>query len=451
MTSSLIFSIVSYVVNSSWEIPLIAATAWAVIRLQKRIGPRVQHIIWVVTLALAILTPAWPLCRKIIAYFSFPHPVGGHTSIALATAQSVGDNAKQVLILPAVVILILFSCYLCTLLYFAARFVWSLYWTASLHRDSLPLSLNPEQNELWSRCKHTFSVGVVSFRSSRRVHGPVTIGFGRAALLLPAGFSDRCTSHDFLAAIGHEGAHIRRRDFHKNLLYEAVSLVIAFHPVTWLLKSQIAQTREMICDAMAVEGLISSHDYTQSLLRLASMIVHGRQVTTTHAIGIFDANILEKRIMYMTRKKQTLTLAMRLGLIIPGALLLGSAAAGGAVTAISIEPQAQPSQSASQVKAGGEAYRVGGDVSAPMVIWAPDPAYPKSALKGKGTFQGICVVKTIVNASGIPTDVQIVRSLRPDFDASAIKAVQQYRFSPAIRSGVPVPVTINIEVNFKKY
>ena len=39
MTSSLIFSIVSYVVNSSWEIPLIAATAWAVIRLQKRIGP----------------------------------------------------------------------------------------------------------------------------------------------------------------------------------------------------------------------------------------------------------------------------------------------------------------------------------------------------------------------------------------------------------------------------
>jgi protein TonB len=115
------------------------------------------------------------------------------------------------------------------------------------------------------------------------------------------------------------------------------------------------------------------------------------------------------------------------------------------MAAVSIEPQAQSSQSASR------AYHVDGDVSAPKLVWSTDPVYPKSARKGKGPFEGVCVVRARLNASGMPTDVEVVRSLAPDFDSSAVKAVRQYRFSPAMRSGVPVPVAITIEVNFKKY
>jgi protein TonB len=34
-------------------------------------------------------------------------------------------------------------------------------------------------------------------------------------------------------------------------------------------------------------------------------------------------------------------------------------------------------------------------------------------------------------------------------DKKAIEAVQQYRFTPAMRDGKPVDVQVNIEVNFR--
>jgi outer membrane biosynthesis protein TonB len=51
----------------------------------------------------------------------------------------------------------------------------------------------------------------------------------------------------------------------------------------------------------------------------------------------------------------------------------------------------------------------------------------------------------------MPRDVHVLRSLSPDFDANAIKAVEKYRFTPAKRFGRPVAVAMNVEVNFKKY
>lgn len=45
----------------------------------------------------------------------------------------------------------------------------------------------------------------------------------------------------------------------------------------------------------------------------------------------------------------------------------------------------------------------------------------------------------------------MVRSLRPDFDAEAVKAVKQYLFKPGTRKGEAVAVAINIEVNFQRF
>ena len=324
------------------------------------------------------------------------------------------------------------------------RLGFSLYRTVKLRREACPISLAPDKAGLWSRCKRTFSAEDALVLSSGQIAGPVTIAFRKSVLLLPWGFPEECSGDDFLAAVAHEGAHMKRRDFQKNLFYEVMSLVIAFHPVIWMVKSQIAQTREMICDAMAIEGLIDPHTYTQSLLRLATMVSLGSRVTPSHAIGIFDANILEKRVMVMNVKKQHLSLSVKYGLIVPAALLLFSVSAGAGAMAVAIAPQT-PSQPYGQV------YKIGKDMSAPKLTSSTPPVYPESARKDKGKFEGSCVVGMVVDTSGAPHDVHITRSLGPDFDASAIKAVQQYRFDPAMRAGEPVAVSVNVEVNFKKY
>lgn len=98
---------------------------------------------------------------------------------------------------------------------------------------------------------------------------------------------------------------------------------------------------------------------------------------------------------------------------------------------------------------GGGVFRVGGGVSAPRAIYAPDPDYSEEARKAK--YQGVCVLWLIVGPDGRPKDVRVSRALGMGLDQKAIEAVKQWKFSPAMKDGRPVAVQINVEVSFKLY
>jgi protein TonB len=98
---------------------------------------------------------------------------------------------------------------------------------------------------------------------------------------------------------------------------------------------------------------------------------------------------------------------------------------------------------------GGGVYHVGGGVSAPLVLSAVDPEYSDEARRAK--FTGIVVVSLVVDPSGMPQHVHVIRHLGMGLDEKAIEAVRQYRFKPAEYQGRPVPVEVNIEVNFQIY
>ncbi len=98
---------------------------------------------------------------------------------------------------------------------------------------------------------------------------------------------------------------------------------------------------------------------------------------------------------------------------------------------------------------GGGPYHVGGGVSAPQLVFAPDPEFSDEARRAK--YQGVCVVSLIVDAQGNPQRVQVVRHLGMGLDEKAVEAVRQYKFKPATLQGKPVPVEVNIEVNFRIY
>lgn len=85
----------------------------------------------------------------------------------------------------------------------------------------------------------------------------------------------------------------------------------------------------------------------------------------------------------------------------------------------------------------------------PTLIYSVDPQFPANAPKGK--FSGIAVVGMMVGTDGKPEQVYIVKSLGPEFDKNAVAAVEQYRFRPALHNGKPVPVKVNVEVDFRRY
>ncbi len=98
---------------------------------------------------------------------------------------------------------------------------------------------------------------------------------------------------------------------------------------------------------------------------------------------------------------------------------------------------------------GGGIFRVGGGVSAPRIIYQPDPEYSEEARKAK--YQGVCVLYLVVDAAGRPRDIRVARSLGMGLDEKAVQAVSTWRFEPAQKDGKPVAVAINVEVNFHLY
>jgi TonB family protein len=98
---------------------------------------------------------------------------------------------------------------------------------------------------------------------------------------------------------------------------------------------------------------------------------------------------------------------------------------------------------------GGGIFHVGGGVSAPKVLYAPDPDYSEEARKAK--YQGTVILWLVVDQNGRPQQIKVSRSLGMGLDQKAIEAVRNWKFEPAMKDSRPVPVQINVEVNFRLY
>jgi protein TonB len=96
---------------------------------------------------------------------------------------------------------------------------------------------------------------------------------------------------------------------------------------------------------------------------------------------------------------------------------------------------------------GGGAYRIGGGVSAPTILFKVEPEYSEEARKAK--FQGTVVLAVIVDEHGNPRDIRVQRPLGLGLDQKAVEAVEKWRFSPGKKDGKPVAVQAVIEVNFR--
>ncbi len=91
--------------------------------------------------------------------------------------------------------------------------------------------------------------------------------------------------------------------------------------------------------------------------------------------------------------------------------------------------------------------RVGGGITPPKVLHAPEPEYsdPARVLK----LSGSCLVYLQINTSGQPTNVAVLKPLGLGLDERAMAAVMQYKFNPAMENGHPVVIELNVKVSFQ--
>jgi|SRR6266851_1350562 len=98
--------------------------------------------------------------------------------------------------------------------------------------------------------------------------------------------------------------------------------------------------------------------------------------------------------------------------------------------------QVQPAQSDSTAK-----------FVPPKLLKKADAKFPRAAPLG----HHVVIVNLIVETTGIPSHVCVVRSDDPVFNENSILAVEKYRFVPAARDGHPVPAVLGVTVEFDSY
>lgn len=92
-----------------------------------------------------------------------------------------------------------------------------------------------------------------------KLHGglssPVTVGFWRPVILLPAALLTGMPVALLEALLAHELAHVRRWDYLVNLLQSVAEALLFFHPVVWWLSARMRAEREQVADALAAQAL----------------------------------------------------------------------------------------------------------------------------------------------------------------------------------------------------
>lgn len=319
---------VSFLLNAAWQVAAVALAASVCARLLGRAPARYRHALWVAALVLSVALPLWSL-------FDFSNGATGEVAAqpAAVTRASVGRTGKETAAFgseaePTTVAggegassfaldsllqrrrqsvpdstpltTALAVCFALFLLYRSGALWRAWRRTVRLRRSASARELPPLLAAAAERCRAALCLRGVPVLCSAETVAPLTVGALAPVVILPELFFEEEQREEVLdSVIGHEMAHVARRDFALNLACELLSLLVSFHPLAAFVKRQIRRTREMACDELVAGRVLGPELYARSLVQVAGALVAPRGQAFT--LGVFDADILEERIMRLVR------------------------------------------------------------------------------------------------------------------------------------------------------
>ncbi|MCE5309039.1 MAG: M56 family metallopeptidase, partial [Acidobacteriales bacterium] len=124
---------------------------------------------------------------------------------------------------------------------------------------------------------------------------PVTIGWVRPRILLPAGWHE-WGEGKLRAVLAHEGTHVRRGDYLVGLLASLSRALYWFHPVAWWLERALIANAEKACDDEAIVLTGNREQYAGALLDMAAAVRAGRGRLVWEAMAMARPNQVRHRI-----------------------------------------------------------------------------------------------------------------------------------------------------------
>jgi D-alanyl-D-alanine endopeptidase (penicillin-binding protein 7) len=296
----------------------------------------------------------------------------------------------------------------------ALRMALGLLWIARAGRGE---AADPVWQARLSQMAARFGLGRdVRLRVVDGLASPITAGWWRPLVLVPASLVSGMAPQLLEALLAHELGHVKRHDYLVNLLQNVIETLLFYHPAVWWISHRIRIEREQIADDFAARQLGEPRRLALALSELERL-----QFSSHHLAQAANGGDLMARIRRLLRPD---TQALNWKAAIP---VLGLAVACAA--------------SAHALEAGNTAGKTDGAASHQRSRGAlldfsscARPHYPRADLKAG--HQGTVTLRFLVDAGGKVGDSKIVRSSGyPTLDEAAHSALVQCSFRPALEQG----------------
>ncbi len=340
--------LLTYILNSIWQVPLIALVALCCRALLRKAGFGVQYRLWVAALIAGVLLPLASASGWFASLFG---QASGHlrqrtgSTMTLLmdgeiSVRSFSAHQGSHWLSPCVGN-VLIVVWLGFVVYRLVALMWGWRRTRAIVREARVASLPDSIGRLWEDLQERFGLSMSCVLISDQIAAPATVGARRAVVLLPPSLLASASEAEFAAIFAHELAHIRRGDFVWNILYEVLAVPVAYHPVTLWLRSRIADSRELVCDELAVEQLDNATSYARSLIGIAGSLSMAASAPI-HALGIFEGQNLEKRVLMLLDRGARLSRRATAMVVIVCSFVFGSCCV--AASAFNFQPAAVVSE-----------------------------------------------------------------------------------------------------------
>jgi D-alanyl-D-alanine endopeptidase (penicillin-binding protein 7) len=253
---------------------------------------------------------------------------------------------------------------------------------------------------------------------------PVTAGWWRPVVLVPASLVSGMPPQLLEALLAHELAHVQRCDYLVNLAQNIIETIFFYHPAVWWISHRIRVEREQIADDVAASKLGEPRRLALALSELERL-----QFSTHHLAQAANGGDLMSRIKRLLRPEPQ---ALNWKAAIP---VLGLAAMSAALFA---QAAAAPGPAPEAGAAAGRTAAVGDFRNCAR------PQYPKDELRQD--HQGIVTMRFLVSDEGKVKEALVSKSTGfPALDEAARSALAKCSFKPGTAAGRPVETWADVQ------
>ena len=314
----------------SWQALLLLGAVWLGLKLCRAKSPALRHHVWLTALVAVALLPVvaavaekLPLLqtqnRALNFVATIPQPI---VMIELSPTTAIETSATTAA--PAQPKLPIFLAVMFWLWALGALFALVRLWRQLVSVRSIRINASPV-----SAAELGCEDSTAPLALSTEINSPVLAGVIRPLIMLPADIADWTTANERRAMIGHELAHVARRDHLTNLLPNLLNVVFYFHPLVRFASRQLQVEREIACDDQVITSGVSAELYAESILKAAERSIartglFADSPNGAHQLAFFsNRKTLERRIEMIlnTNRIRIVTKQWRY-LILPVALIV---------------------------------------------------------------------------------------------------------------------------------